>query len=201
MGVGTPRSTGGHLADRGLGRPAGRAETYAAILIWIGAIALVVVAALYMVRVRDAGAKGLGLLRSQDAVGLVINPVTARTVPDPLGELPAAVEVAGYRIVAEATTNTVRHAGASRCDVTIDRDDEMLTIRIVDDGVGLPPDATPGVGLGSMRERASELGGTLTVGRASAGGTQVTATLPTASGRRDRPHTVMGSMTRERADV
>ncbi|MGW2220783.1 sensor histidine kinase, partial [Nonomuraea sp. NPDC001684] len=91
--------------------------------------------------------------------------------------LPAAVEVAAYRIVQEALTNARKHASASRITVTLRRDDR-LRVTVADDGIGLPPDARPGVGLGSMRERAAELGGTCAVRAGPGGGTVVHAELP-----------------------
>ncbi|MGN9914710.1 histidine kinase [Phytohabitans sp. LJ34] len=94
----------------------------------------------------------------------------------PLPDLPAAVEVAVYRIVQEALTNVVRHAGAGTCVVSLAVDGAALTVSVVDDGRGIG--STPaGVGLASMRERAEELGGTLTVDSSSRG-TTVTARLP-----------------------
>jgi signal transduction histidine kinase len=97
--------------------------------------------------------------------------------PGPLPPLPAAVEVAAYRIVREAVANVVRHAQAHRCTVSLHCNDE-LEIMILDDGVGLPTPARRGVGMISMRERAEELGGTLSVERLAGGGTRVTARLP-----------------------
>jgi two-component system NarL family sensor kinase len=93
---------------------------------------------------------------------------------------PAAVEVAAYRIVLEATTNVVRHAGAHHCTVRIHRLDDTLVVEVRDDGRGIPDPAGPhpGVGLSSMRERAEELGGRLLVTRPSDGGTRVRAVLP-----------------------
>ena len=73
--------------------------------------------------------------------------------------LPAAVEVAIYRIAQEALTNVVRHANARHCTLSLMvADDVCLEVR--DDGQGLPADYQVGVGLTSMRERAAELGGT-----------------------------------------
>ncbi|WP_233358994.1 sensor histidine kinase [Thermomonospora amylolytica] len=104
-----------------------------------------------------------------------------------LGELPAAAEVAAYRIVAEALNNARRHAEATRVTVRMccehDEGAERLTLVVADDGVGLPvlPDGRvphAGVGLGSMRERAAELGGTCTIGPRPGGGTEVIAHLP-----------------------
>ncbi|MGY1815296.1 sensor histidine kinase [Blastococcus sp. SYSU D00820] len=96
--------------------------------------------------------------------------------PDDLGELPAAAEVAAFRIVGEAMTNVARHARARSAQVTIARRDGVLELCVADDGVGVRPGAPAGVGLGSMHQRAAELGGTCVVtgGR----GTTVRATLP-----------------------
>jgi signal transduction histidine kinase len=93
-----------------------------------------------------------------------------------VGTLPAAVEVAAFRIVAEALTNVTRHARAHHCEVRIRRSgDGPLEVEIVDDGVGL--NGRPaGVGLAAMRERAEELGGACRV--SSDGGTRVLARLP-----------------------
>ena len=73
--------------------------------------------------------------------------------------LPAAVELALYRIATEALTNAVRHAHARRCRVELRVNGDEAVLEIADDGPGLAPDATAGVGLRSMRERAAELGG------------------------------------------
>jgi signal transduction histidine kinase len=94
-----------------------------------------------------------------------------------LGDLPAAVEVAALRIVTEAMTNTVRHASAGTCGVQVRRDSGELRIRVSDDGRGIDSSTAPGVGLNSMRERATELGGTFDVETGPAG-TTVTAALP-----------------------
>jgi signal transduction histidine kinase len=95
-----------------------------------------------------------------------------------LPALPAAVEVAAYRIVQEALMNVVRHAQAISCRITITLED-MLQIAVCDDGIGLPAEHRTGVGLLSMRERAEELGGTCTIER-SERGTCVHAQLPIA---------------------
>jgi two-component system, NarL family, sensor kinase len=93
-----------------------------------------------------------------------------------LHELPAAVEVAAYRISQEALSNTTRHAGATRCviDVSVNG---FLLLSITDDGVGIAPVAT-GTGLRSMRDRADELGGACTVTFRPGVGTEVLARLP-----------------------
>ena len=88
--------------------------------------------------------------------------VTVSTSGD-LGALPAAVETAAYRIAVEAVANTVRHANATSCKVHLGVEDSRLEVRVVDDGVGPPPDVRSGVGMSAMRERAAELGGQVEV--------------------------------------
>ena len=93
-----------------------------------------------------------------------------------LPPLPAAVEVATYRIVQEALSNVARHAPGHMCRVLIHLDDQ-LHVEIADDGGGIPVEHQSGVGLASMRERAEELGGTLQI-ETSAAGTRVAIVLP-----------------------
>jgi signal transduction histidine kinase len=101
------------------------------------------------------------------------------SVSGDLSDLPAAVEVAAYRIMTEAATNVVRHAGARQCSVAVERSDAALSVSVVDDGVGTA--GAVGVGVASMRERAGELGGSLSISRGTAGGTVVRAVLPLAA--------------------
>ena len=96
-----------------------------------------------------------------------------------LPELPAATEMASYRIVVEAITNTLRHASASHLTVRMATDNERLVLEIQDDGRGLPASLLPGVGLTSMRERAEGVGGYVDLSPGDAGGTLVRAVLPT----------------------
>ena len=93
------------------------------------------------------------------------------------GDLPAAVEVAAYRIALEAMTNASRHAGARECRVTLSVDG-ALHLDVEDDGMGLPEQYRAGVGIASMRERASELGGVLRVEPRRPRGTAVRAVIP-----------------------
>jgi two-component system NarL family sensor kinase len=95
-----------------------------------------------------------------------------------LGSLPAAVEVAAFRIVSEALNNVVRHAAAASGRVTLGIADGELRIEVADDGRGIDPDVVAGVGLRSLRERAEELGGRFEVQCPAAGGTVVRAFLP-----------------------
>jgi len=94
-----------------------------------------------------------------------------------LVDLPAAVEVAAFRIATEALTNVARHASATNCRVAIARDGG-LEVEVRDDGRGLPAQIVPGVGLSSIRERTAELGGACTIARDPSGGTIVRARLP-----------------------
>ena len=91
--------------------------------------------------------------------------------------LPAAVEVAAYRIALEALTNVARHAGAGACTLRLSVNG-ALELEVRDDGGGLPESYRRGVGLESMRERAAELGGECTIERADGDGTRVKALLP-----------------------
>jgi len=96
--------------------------------------------------------------------------------------LPAAVEVAAYRIVQEALRNVVRHAAASRVAVAVVEEPGRVTVTVRDDGRGVarvPPGVAEGhFGMLGMRERAELVGGTFTVGPDPAGGTRITAVLP-----------------------
>lgn len=94
--------------------------------------------------------------------------------------LPAAVEVAVYRIVIESLVNVVRHSQGRNCCISISTVDGNLQVEITDDGVGLPEDVREGVGMNSMRERAAELGGKCVVEAVPQGGTRVLARLPLA---------------------
>jgi signal transduction histidine kinase len=100
--------------------------------------------------------------------------------PEELSHLPAAVEVACYRIVQEALANVVRHARASHCSIRIRLDEEAcaLSVEVEDDGRGIRDEDRAGVGMSSMRERTEELGGRCTVRPLAGGGTLVRAVLP-----------------------
>jgi signal transduction histidine kinase len=121
----------------------------------------------------------------------------------PLPCLPAAVEVAAYRITQEALMNVVRHAHARTCQIRLSVNDPMtahnrrqagghfpapvtaqqpaaamLSLEIIDDGIGLAESYSPGVGLRSMKERAAELGGVCTIESGLKSGTFVFVSLP-----------------------
>jgi signal transduction histidine kinase len=100
--------------------------------------------------------------------------------PDLPLQLPAAVEVAAYRIALEAMTNTARHAAATEATVRVSVDG-ALHLEISDNGIGLPVAYRAGVGIRSMRERAAELGGHVSIEPGTTAGTLVRATIPLES--------------------
>jgi signal transduction histidine kinase len=91
--------------------------------------------------------------------------------------IPAAVEVAAFRIASEAMTNVAKHSGASRCRVALVFD-QMLELTVSDNGRGNGRPTGNGVGWSSMTERAAELGGTCTISDDVHGGLLVRALLP-----------------------
>ncbi|TFV66054.1 UNVERIFIED_ORG: sensor histidine kinase [Bacillus sp. AZ43] len=105
--------------------------------------------------------------------------LAARFPEDDPPRLPAAVEVAGYLIGAEALHNVARHAGTTGAEVVLAVEDDELVVRVCDDGAGLDGTRPGGVGLQAMRERADELGGSLQVLSGPGRGTTVIARLPT----------------------
>lgn len=98
---------------------------------------------------------------------------------DPFPALPPGVEVAAYRIGCEAITNAARHSGAEQVKVTLERAGPAVVVRVADAGCG-SRSTRPGVGTLSMTERATELGGQLTIRDTEGGGTTVEARLPLA---------------------
>jgi signal transduction histidine kinase len=94
-------------------------------------------------------------------------------------QLPAGVELSAYRIIQEALTNTLKHAGPARASVTVRYDNGAVEVEVVDDGQGPPPDrpGTGGKGLVGMRERVNLYGGRLEAGARPGGGFRVHAVL------------------------
>jgi two-component system, NarL family, sensor kinase len=142
----------------------------------------------------------IGSLRQQSARlaqrgdgGLIAVSLTATGA---LPALPAAVEVAAYRIVTEAMTNAARHSGATRIEACLSLvDGHTLRIEVHDDGAVPDIPWQPGVGLTSMRERAAELGGSCQAGPAPAGGGRVVALLPLSDG--DSAAAILAGTSRE----
>ena len=145
---------------------------------------------------RDASAAAAGLRRlaydlrppALDSSGLVaalrdgtLRDGTADVAVEVTGEvpaLPAAVEVAAFRIATEAITNAARHSGAARCTVDLRAERDTLHVTVSDDGAGWPEPLCVGVGLTAVRERAAELGGDVVLDGAPGGGARLTARLP-----------------------
>jgi signal transduction histidine kinase len=103
--------------------------------------------------------------------------------------LPAGVDLSAYRIVQEALTNVVKHAGPARAQVTVGYGDQEVTVEVTDDGRGvgaLAGDGRAGVGHGliGMRERVAAFNGDLEAGPRPGGGFRVAARLPLAVERR-----------------
>ena len=111
-------------------------------------------------------------------------------IADDLGRLPTELEITLFRVAQESLTNVHRHAGAQRASIRLRRIGAEVVLEIEDDGIGIPPDvlerirrqnaAMVGVGIAGMRERLSQLGGTLEV-ESSARGTRVRARLRSAA--------------------
>jgi signal transduction histidine kinase len=99
-------------------------------------------------------------------------------VTEPMPALPAAVEVAAYRIALEAFTNMINHARATACQVSVKAENDCLLLEVIDNGMGMGSGVRAGVGLMSMRERAAELGGEFFIEKLPNGGTRVGARLP-----------------------
>jgi signal transduction histidine kinase len=101
---------------------------------------------------------------------------------DQLPGLPAATEVAAYRVVQEALANAARHSGGRRAWVRLHRSGPDLVVEVADDGSGILRPRQDGVGLGSMRSRAEEIGGAFELSATPGTGTTVTARLPVDAG-------------------
>jgi signal transduction histidine kinase len=128
-------------------------------------------------RAPTATLSGLDELMSRtEQAGLVVEKVVSGTERT----LPTAVELAAFRIVQEAITNVVRHAGAHRTRILLHYGDEELGVHVDDDGRGVEVwGETTGTGVLGMRERAQALGGSLRVEASpDLGGTRVVAVLP-----------------------
>jgi signal transduction histidine kinase len=115
---------------------------------------------------------------------------TTFTVTGTPAPLPAAVDLAAYRIVQESLTNVIRHAGPATAAVRLGYRDRELAVEVTDTGRGpqvAAQDAGPGHGLAGMRERAASVGGTVEAGPGPRGGFRVAARLPVAGQAAEAP--------------
>ncbi len=112
------------------------------------------------------------LCRRAESAGIAVTLTVAGERP-----VPGVVDRAVYRIVQEALTNTVRHAGARAATVLVDIEGADVRVEVTDDGAGTEP-VEDGHGLRGMRERAQALGGTLDAGPVDGHGFRVSARLP-----------------------
>ena len=113
-------------------------------------------------------------------------------VQGPLPGLPAGLDLAVYRVIQEALTNVVKHAGADRCQVRLASEQGKLTVEVTDNGRGLdsqPGDRTQGHGLIGMRERVGMYGGEFSAVQLPGHGRPGPAAclLPCPAGQRARP--------------
>jgi signal transduction histidine kinase len=115
----------------------------------------------------------------EDTIATTGGPPQVRVVaPSGRLELPAAVEACALRIIQEAVLNVRRHAAASSCEVSIVHEPDALRIEIVDDGMGVTEPRLAGIGIRSMTERASEIGGSISFHSEAGHGTRVLVRLP-----------------------
>jgi signal transduction histidine kinase len=115
------------------------------------------------------------LLRDVSGAGLEVSVRSEGT----RAELPPGVDFTAYRIVQEALTNVLKHAGRARATVVVGYEDGALRLEIEDDGRGVNGRAVPGGhGLLGMRERVSVYGGSLEAGPRTGGGFRVSVRLP-----------------------
>jgi signal transduction histidine kinase len=126
---------------------------------------------------RPAALDEFGLVGALREEGRRFSPIKVIIdAPESLPALPSSVEVAAYRIAAEALTNVVRHSDAKLASVRLITNDGTLEMIITDNGTATAP-WSPGLGLASIKSRASEVGGACEAGPTSDGG-RVVATLP-----------------------
>jgi signal transduction histidine kinase len=124
-----------------------------------------------------------GLDSLLEEVGRAGLPVRLHVDGEP-APLPRAIDLSAYRIVQEGLTNALKHARASRADVTLRYAPDELQIEVRDDGEARVGSDGPGYGLVGVRERVKIYGGEMTAGTANGGGFILSASLPLGG---DRP--------------
>jgi signal transduction histidine kinase len=175
-------------ADRACGAESERAHLALNSIEHAGREAMIEMRRLLRVLRTEPGEFGLDPQPGLDQLPVLV--ANARTAGLPVrlsvhgrhSSVPAGIDVCAYRIVQEALTNTLKHAGPARASVAVSYLPELVELRIRDDGCGLSDSPSTGQGLVGMRERATLVGGQLIVGAGPAGGVEVLARLPLASG-------------------
>jgi two-component system, NarL family, sensor histidine kinase UhpB len=104
------------------------------------------------------------------------------SVEGALDDVDPSVELTAYRVVQEALTNAARHAGAGQVEIAVAQSEAgTVTVRVSDDGVGLPANLRTGYGMAGMRDRVRALGGELNITQRAPRGVIVEAVLPSRS--------------------
>jgi signal transduction histidine kinase len=120
------------------------------------------------------------------AVGVLVDHVRAAGLPVRLSmdslDVPEEIGGVAYRVLQEALTNVLRHAGPTSAEVTVRREADHLLVAVSDRGTGTP-ELAPGLGLTGMRNRVAAVGGELSLGNRSGGGFSVSARLPLGGDR------------------
>lgn len=122
-------------------------------------------------------------------------PVDVHLTPNPLPRLPVSLEANAYFIASEATTNTLKHAGATRIEIELALYDGKLDIRVSDDGWGFgEADSGPVRDIPHLQDRARAFGGRCTVVSQHGQGTTVSVTIPTAPDERTQNQPIIGDV-------
>lgn len=133
-------------------------------------------------QLRPEALTDLGLAKALAALATRVGeesglPIKLRVAAD-LGGLSEECELVIYRVAQESITNAARHADASEVEITLERSDDQIVLRVRDDGSGLPAAQQPRHGILGMRERAMLIGATLTIENRPGNGVEVTLAVP-----------------------
>ena len=119
------------------------------------------------------------LIALSNRVDAQTGPRVKRELQGTLPPLSAEVELVLYRIAQESLTNALRHSDADSATVSLEADADSVTLRVADDGKGMPEQLPGGTaGIAGMRERALLVGGRLTIDSRPGQGTEVRLTIP-----------------------
>jgi two-component system sensor histidine kinase UhpB len=138
-------------------------------------------------QLRPEALDDLGLVNALIALSARVSQQGAVTIERRLSpnlpNLTEELELVIYRVAQEALTNVLRHAGADRCVLSLTAEGDVIELTVTDDGRGLPEElGSETIGIEGMRERALLVGGSLSIGASSGGGTEVRLRIPAAEG-------------------